>query len=274
MKKIVTIIFMVCCTSVFAQSVKVEVRNPLNKARTNETIELDYHELQMKIQASTYYDYTVTDEKGVEIPSQITYLGTGIPQNLIFQVSVKPKGKAVYTVTVSEPKEYEHKTFGRFAPERYDDYIWENDRIAFRIYGAALMPIDGPSNGIDVIVKRTPELIMDELYRNYTEKKLSYHEDNGKGVDAYKVGRTLGCGAMAPFVDGRLWLGKNFASYRVLDDGPIRTSFELRYDVLDVNGTKVSETRIITLDAGSQREWIKYVEAFAKRVQHPLQVKW
>jgi len=57
---------------------------------------------------------------------------------------------------------------------------------------------------------------------------------------------------MAPFVGGQLWLGKNFASYRVLDDGPIRTSFELRYDALEVNGTAVSETRIFTLDAGSQ----------------------
>ncbi len=246
------IVSMLLSAVCFAQSVKVTVRNPLNIARTGETVELDYFDIQMKVQANTYFEYVVTDAKGAEVPSQILYLGTGIPQRLIFQAGVKANSSAVYTITVAEPKEYPHKAFGRFAPERYDDYIWENDRMAYRIYGTALIAKDGPSNGIDVICKRTPELFMNDLYSDYFEKNLSYHTDHGKGVDAYKVGRSLGCGAMAPFTNAQLWLGKNFISYRTLDNGPVRTSFELRYDTLDVNGIPVIETRIISLDAGSQ----------------------
>ena len=30
---------------------------------------------------------------------------------------------------------------GRFVPERRDDFAWENDRIAFRVYGPACSPV-------------------------------------------------------------------------------------------------------------------------------------
>ena len=38
----------------------------------------------------------------------------------------------------------------RFAPYRYDDLLWENDRTAHRIYGPALQAHEPPSSsGID-----------------------------------------------------------------------------------------------------------------------------
>ena len=71
--------------------------------------------------------------------------------------------------------------------------------MAFRIYGQALVPIDGPSNGIDLWYKRTSDLIIDKWYANDLAGIASYHNDNGEGLDDYKVGRTLGAGAMAPY---------------------------------------------------------------------------
>ena len=41
------------------------------------------------------------------------------------------------------------RVFGRFVPERKDDFAWENEYAAFRMYGPALAP-ENPSNGVDM----------------------------------------------------------------------------------------------------------------------------
>src|SRR5678816_219388 len=60
-------------------------------------------------------------------------------------------------------------------PERWDDIFWENDRIAHRIYGPALETSSEKlvTPGIDVWVKKTRELFMDE------QLKLGQHDDHG-----------------------------------------------------------------------------------------------
>ncbi|MDL2215412.1 DUF4861 domain-containing protein, partial [Dysgonomonas sp. OttesenSCG-928-M03] len=78
------------------------------------------------------------------------------------------------------------------------------------------------------------------------------HNDNGEGLDDYKVGRTLGAGAMAPYAGDKLWLNENFASQEVLDNGPLRTTFKLTYKDVNVDGKSFSESRTISIDAGSQ----------------------
>jgi len=52
----------------------------------------------------------------------------------------------------------------------------------------------------------------------------------------------------------------NFMNSRVLANGPIRVLFELDYPVFDVDGTKISETLRVSLDAGSQLD--HYVAMF------------
>jgi hypothetical protein len=228
---------------------KITVTNPLDVERVNETVEIPYVDVRQQLGNQMY---VVTDAKGNEIPSQLTYEGTDKPRLLLFQVTVPPNGSAVYYVRKDVPQDYARLAQGRFAPERYDDYIWENDRIAFRIYGEALIAKDGPSNGIDAIMKRTPALLLDKLYRDYFEKKQSYHIDYGEGVDCYNVKRSLGAGALAPYAGGKLWLGRNYIGYTTLDNGPIRTQFRLIYDTLLVDGTLLRERRTFSLDAGSQ----------------------
>ena len=181
------------------------------------------------------------------VPSQVTYDGM-----LVFQSGLGAGEKAAFTVTAGQPQQFKAQAYGRFAPDRLDDFIWENDRVAFRIYGAALIANDGPSNGIDVLYKRSENMVLDKWYSDSSEKGLSYHEDNGTGLDDYKVGPTLGAGAMAPYVDGKLVLNENFRGWELLDNGPLRTTFRLIYNDLDVNGNAVSETRTISIDAGSQ----------------------
>ena len=132
-------------------------------------------------------------------------------------------------------------------PERSDDFAWENNRIAFRMYGPALQKTGEISNGIDVWAKRTDSLIINKWY-----KSGSYHTDHGEGMDGYAVGRTLGDGGLAPYVNNKLWLSKNYITYTILDNGPLRTTFRLTYAPFDVDGQSVSEIKTISLDAGSQ----------------------
>jgi len=191
--------------------------------------------------------YLVLNKQGETLPSQLTYDG-----KLIFQAELKAKESIVYLIKTGAPEEYAPKTYGRFITERYDDFAWENDRVAFRIYGPALIPIDGPSNGIDLWYKKTNNLIIDKWYKEDLSKVRSYHVDNGEGLDDYKVGRTLGAGMMAPFIDDSLYLNVNFVTQEVFENGPLRTTFQLTYHNMTVNGQSFSESRLFSIDAGSQ----------------------
>lgn len=191
--------------------------------------------------------YIVTNLKGETIPSQLTYDG-----KLIFQTHLKPKETISYVIKIGAPETYPAKTYGRFITERKDDFAWENDRVAFRVYGPALVATDGPSNGMDLWYKRTGDLIIDKWYKDDLAGVRSYHEDHGEGLDDYKVGRTLGGGMMAPFVNDSLILNENFAKQEVWENGPLRTTFKLTYKDMTVDGKTFSESRTFSIDAGSQ----------------------
>ena len=252
MKKQITLLLLLFSTILYAQKLTVVVSNPSNSIRVNETVEIPWKKVISTLNTTSKDHLVVIDSKGKEYPSQIIYEGNKEPQKLIFQVSMDSQKSITLKIKKGSPQKYETKTYGRFVPERKDDYAWENDRVAFRIYGPALIKSDGPSNGIDVWCKRTDKMIVDLRYEKELSGKGTYHTDWGDGLDMYKVGRTLGAGAMAPFTNDSLWLASNFATQETLDNGPIRTTFRLIYSPFDVNGTSVSETRTISLDAGSQ----------------------
>ena len=231
---------------------QITVKNSLAGDRAAETVEILAADITGVISGADLSKLIVTDKKGTEIPSQVIFEGGTDPVSLIFQPVVAGNSESVYYITQGTPQKYEPRAYGRFVPERMDDYAWENDHIAFRIYGTALIAKDGPSNGLDVWVKRTGKMVIDRWYGDYLAGKSSYHDDNGEGCDCFKVGRTLGAGAMAPYLNDSLWLAINFEDHQTLDNGPLRTSFRLKYPPFMVNGILVTETRTISLDAGSQ----------------------
>ncbi|MGO4377080.1 glycoside hydrolase family 88 protein [Pseudoduganella sp. RAF19] len=142
------------------------------------------------------------------------------------------------------------KTHARFVPERLDDFAWESDRIAHRVYGPAI--IKDPkehliSSGVDVWVKRVRYPVVDKWYRTG-----DYHADHGEGLDYYKVGPARGCGGTTIYADGKLHNSSNFAGWKVLADGPLRSVFELRFANWDAGqGRQVSEVKRFSIDAGS-----------------------
>ena len=232
-------IFLISCNS--GQSISVE--NPSDFERS-ELIEIPTDKLMEPPAGKVYI---VANQQGEIIPSQITFDG-----KLIFQTVIKPKETLSYTIKTGIQPTFLPKVYGRFITERKDDFAWENDRVAFRIYGPALIATDGPSNGMDLWSKRTTDLIIDKRSKYDPAGVQSYHDDHGEGLDDYKVGRTLGGGMMAPFKNDTLTLNENFAGQEILENGPLRTTFRLTYKDITVDGKTFSESRTFSIDAGSQ----------------------
>ena len=136
----------------------------------------------------------------------------------------------------------------RFAPDRLDDLLWENDRVAHRIYGPALAAREPPSgSGIDVWAKRVRWPYMDRQL-----KFPNYHVDRGEGLDYYDVGRGRGAGGLGVWHDNKLWTSRNFSTYRIEETGGDEARFSVDYRPWPVDvARRVWETREFSLPLGS-----------------------
>ena len=171
--------------------------------------------------------------------------GDGTTDELLLLVSLWPGQSRAYTVEAAPAAPVTPRAHVRHDARR-DDVAWENDRVAFRTYGAGLSALeDLVSSGIDVWTKRTSDLILDRWYA-----EDEYHTDSGEGADFYSVGRSLGAGGTALWTGGRLWRAPNFSGYRVIADGPLRAVVEMDHGPWDASGAEATETRRVTIDAG------------------------
>ena len=227
-----------------SDGVKVVVKNDSDLARTNETVELDFRALASEVEGMTEDNALILDASGAQVPVQV-YTERHGEKKLIFQVSAAPGETVEYTVAVGEREPYDTLVYSRYVPERADDYAYENNLVAGRIYGPALE--DPRTFGPDIWLKCTDRLIVNEWYA-----KADYHHNYGDGMDCYKVANTLGGGALAPFVGDKIILGDNYASQETVCNGPLRTKAVLKYDTFDVDGNLVSAVKEISLDANTR----------------------
>lgn len=222
------------------------VENTTAKNRIAEMVEVKVSALKAGFEKKTYV-LKNADQK--EIPYQLVYGENKKPQTLIFQASVNANSFSTFTLSEGKPSAVEPKTSARFVPERKDDFAWENDLAAYRMYGPALAN-ENPSNGVDIWLKRTSQLVVDKRYRDELQNGITYHVDHGDGLDCYKVGHTLGAGGIAPYVDDKLWIGNHYDSYKVFENGPLRSTFELTYDSVIVGKNTYKQIIRISTDAG------------------------
>ena len=142
------------------------------------------------------------------------------------------------------------RVMARMVPERMDDFVFENDLIAGRFYGKALEG-DPTSPGIDVWVKLPGALVADDWYAHAVSDPEYYHHDHG-GKDCYKVSVSLGGGASAPLVDGKLrYPATNWREAAVLSQDDDAVTFVLKYPEWDAGGVKVRLEKTVTVTAGS-----------------------
>jgi rhamnogalacturonyl hydrolase YesR len=229
-----------------------------------EVVEVDLQAVCQQLGISTDEEFVIENTAGQEIGYQKTYDG-----KLLLYISLHPNAKASYTVSKGKPAEAKSFVFGKMYTSRKDDITWENDLGIYRVYGPALQNTGEQSFGIDVWVKNTPDLVVEDRYQkdydgNLLEDSLrkagqkvalreidqrtSFHLDHGNGMDAYGVGPSLGCGAPALLKNDQLVFPYCYQTYQIHDNGPLRFTVELTYAP---NADGITEHRIISLDRGS-----------------------
>jgi hypothetical protein len=272
-----------CALAHGAERLDVTVTHELDAARPAETIAIPWAAVASALPGALLQKLEVKDNAGHVLPYQVTNVaplahdpsGTGIAYGeLLFQHDfVKGEKSARFTIEKSEQVApvFPTRAFARHVPERLDDFAWENDRIAHRIYGPALAAPAAPgsdkevlvSSGIDVWFKRVPYPVIDRWYNKGHDH---YHKDEGEGLDMYGVGATRGLGGTGIWDGRQLHAGRNYARWKILANGPIRVVFEVSYDTWNagsVEAPEVSEVKHVTLDAGWQFSRIESTFSFA-----------
>jgi len=275
------LLFCLACCNFNASAQKLRLTNPLNVDRTPEVVEVPLTQVMknLRLTEAKLESLVATDVKTKKrIPSQLYSYRNGLdPDTLLLYVQLPARGSMTISFKV-DPKApvQQPLVFGREAPERKDDFAWENQLVAYRVYGPALQAAGEVTSGIDVWSKRIPNFVIDSFYKRDAEgaaahnPDLSYHKDNGQGLDSYLVGPSRGCGGTGVWVDNYLYVSKNYTFKRILANGPIRFTFELKYDTWNAGGRTVVETKVITLDAGSHMNRIDSAYTFIGQMAIPL----
>lgn len=251
-------------TQAKAADVKVTVNNPLAMQR-QELIEVPFDEVKKKLGMGEGDSLVVKNAMQQQVPYQLTSDG-----KILIEVAVKPKGQTQFSISKGSPEPMTCYVQGRYYAIRKDDIAWENERGAYRVYGPALQKSGERSFGIDVWTKNSPELNLPHRFyldaegqgrraENKANKELvkdillhtSFHYDQGKGLDCYGVGPTLGCGTPALMVGDSLVMPYSYEKYKIVENGPLRFKVELTYGTKMFKGSKVTEHRVISLDKGS-----------------------
>jgi hypothetical protein len=174
-------------------SVKIKAVNGPQLERKNQTIELSSNDLAA-LNEKDLSKVHVRDEAGKELLCQaVDTNGDYTADQVIFQADFALGETKSFIVSMGAKWVYskdQFKAYGRFVRERFDDFAWENDRIAHRMYGKALETwVREPltSSAVDIWSKRVPKMVINDWYM-----ADNYHVDNGEGADFYSAGR--GCG--------------------------------------------------------------------------------
>ncbi len=268
-------VLLIPLAAVAANKFTITVTNDLAIARPAETITVPWKEVNRAMPHALLQHIAVKDSAGHVLPYQVTNVAPeakdpnkeGVAYgDLIFQHDFKA-GEKFATFTVQTIEEvapvFPSKVFARYVPERLDDFAWENDKIGHRTYGPALAAPDTEkrgkevlvTSGLDVWCKRVSYLIVDRWYNKGHDH---YHKDEGEGMDMYNVGAGRGCGGTGVWDGSKLYVGRNYKTWNVIANGPIRAIFELTYDAWEAgNGVKVSEVKRFTVDAGHNLDQIE-----------------
>lgn len=119
-----------------------------------------------------------------------------------------------------------------FSKQKLPSYLtegpaWENDKVGFRKYFDT-------RNANDLWGKKTSEMVMDFVGVN---PDSIYHHLSWWGMDILKVGKSLGCGAVAVKLKLtnnldtiiKIAVNTNQITYKQIADGPVRAMFNITY---------------------------------------------
>lgn len=140
------------------------------------------------------------------------------------------------------------RTYVKYVPERMQDIAWENDRIAFRVFGYPVR--DKVGSGIDIWAKRVEYPVLDRWYR-FNKEGLDYHTDRGEGCDFYNAGHLRGCGGLAIFTGDTVSVSETYINHRIHKNTENEIIFELLYSPWEADGKFYSERKTIRMKKGT-----------------------
>lgn len=256
MKKLIVfaVALLLAVSSAFSKEkqIVIHVKNPLKLDRPAAVVSVQWKELKLRLPSLDPDRIAIqeTSSKNDVTFQVVDDNQDGTPEELVFQSSFKAGESKEFVIKQSTEKPlFKPLTDVRFVPPR-EDVAWENDRIAFRVYGPPLAK-EGSNNGIDIWTKRVRSLIVEKWYAGEEQNpKISYHEDHGEGADYFNVGSSLGDGACALLQGDSLYQPGVFSKYRIIATGPLQAIFELTYSPIVYEGKKITERMRITLSAG------------------------
>ncbi|MFH6767519.1 DUF4861 family protein [Gaetbulibacter aquiaggeris] len=237
----------------------ITIKNTLDIERTFETVELSKGFL--KVEDLSNIGIKDVESGLLQVTQAVDNDADGVEDVLLFQPQMKPLSENTYQIiyiSEGEKPKAQNLCYSRFVPERTDDYAWENDKVAFRIFGPDAqrrfennLEEGTLSSGVDAWLKKVKYPIINNWYKKYTEKTGSYHVDTGEGLDNFHVGKSRGVGGVAYKKDSIYYVSKNFTKWRTITTGPLRTSFYVEYKNWDAGGKQIIESKVISLDLGN-----------------------
>lgn len=220
-----------------AEDIVFRLKNSLGFSRTQEIVSVQVPE------GTELSGKQLVDEAGNVIPYEARTDGT-----ILFRATVPHGSTSAYTLTDGTPASLPRLTYvAQMLPSSRNDIAWENDLEAYRMYSHQLQSSEpNTANGVDLWQKKKAEPIIEDMY-----KVSNYHAENEYGVDAYSVnGKTLGAGGVSAYANGKLWLHDAYDACRIIENGPLRSEFELTYNNVEVNGQYYTKTLRIETTAG------------------------
>lgn len=223
---------------VMAADYTFRLKNALGFARQNETVEV---EIAKDMNLS---EMTLNDEDGKTIPFELCG-----EHGIRFQCSIGKGTAKMYTLcegTRQQPKKLTYAAIK--SPLSRNDIAWENNLCAYRMYSTVLLANEpNTGNGVDLWVKKTPELIVDAMYG-----VSNYHTESEYGVDAFSVnGKRLGVGGVTHVSGGKLVVHGPHNKCVVNEDGALSSTFTLTYNNLEIDGVAYTKTLTVKTMAGS-----------------------
>lgn len=236
------------------------VKNTLPAERCFETVELTKEKLHVKDLSLVGFRDVATKE--LQLTQLVDVDGDGVMDEILFQPKVAGNSEAKFDIVTLKEGEHiqaDELCYSRFVPERTDDYTWENDRVAFRVYGPVAQELKEAgkkggtlSSGVDAWLKKVSYPVINKWYKEtLVDKTGSYHKDTGEGLDNFHVGVSRGVGGLAVKSDGNFYYSKNYIKWRTITTGPLRTSFYLEYQNWNAGGKLITESKVISLDLGN-----------------------